>query len=125
MAFAARQRGLALQKLSQPSEAVKAYRQSIALLEKLPKPEPVDVYCIASSHALIHSVALAKGSGLATADADSAAEQATTMMRRAFAAGYSDLAYLRKDSDFDSLRQHPDFQKLLAERQKESKTSGK
>jgi hypothetical protein len=46
-------------------------------------------------------------------------------LRRAFAAGYRDLAYLRTDTDLDSLRKRPDFAKLLAELEKDAKPSEK
>jgi eukaryotic-like serine/threonine-protein kinase len=107
------------------SKSVRGCRQIISLLEKHPKPEPLNVYELACGYALIHGAAAAKGSDLTTADADDAAVQALAALRRALAAGYRDQDSLRKETALDSLRQRPDFAKLLAELEKESKASGK
>jgi len=125
LAYIARQRGLALQKLGQPGEAVKAYRESFTLLEALAKPQPADIYYMACSHALIHGVALEKGSGPTRADAVAAGEQAMSTLRRAVAAGYRYASSMRKDTDLDSLRKRSDFQKLLADLEKDAKASAK
>jgi tetratricopeptide (TPR) repeat protein len=125
LAYIARQRGIALQKLGQSSEAVKAYRESLTLLEVLAKPEPVDIYHMACSYALIHEVALEKGSDPTSADAVAAGEQAMSTLRRAIAAGYRYPSYMRKDTDLDSLRKRSDFQKLLTDLEKNAKASGK
>jgi tetratricopeptide (TPR) repeat protein len=125
LADAVRHRGIALQKLGRPGDAVAAYREAIALLEKLPKPEPYDVYSLACSHALIHGTAPDKGSGLTAADTHAAGELALAALRRAVAAGYRDRAGLHQDTDLDSLRQRPDFRKLLADLEKDSKAPGK
>jgi hypothetical protein len=80
---------------------------------------------LACSYALKHALALDKGSGLTTADAPAAAEQAITTLRRAIAAGYRDLANMRKDTDLDSLRKRPDFEQMLADLEKEVKANNK
>jgi hypothetical protein len=125
MAAPVRKRGVALQKLGRPGEAVEAYRESITLLEGLEKPEADDVYDLACSHALIHGVASEKGSGLTATAAFAAGEQAIATLRRAIAAGYRGLADMRRNTELDSLRKRPEFGKLLAELEKDSKASGK
>jgi hypothetical protein len=104
---------------------VAAYRESITLLKKLAKPEPVNIYETACCYALICGTASEKGSGLTTADADTAGEQAMATLRRAISAGYRDLANMRKDTDLDSLRKRPDFEQVLADLEKEVKANNK
>jgi tetratricopeptide (TPR) repeat protein len=125
IAYHVRNRGIALQKLSRQGEAVAAYRESVTMLEGLARPLPANLYALACSYALLHGIAGEKGSGLTAADAHDAGEHALATLRRAIAAGYHDLANLRKDTDLDSLRTRPDFQKLLAEVEKDTKVSGK
>jgi tetratricopeptide (TPR) repeat protein len=125
LAYVLGNRGLALQKLGRPGEAVAAYRELIAYLEKRAQPQPADVYNLACSYALISGIAGEKGSGLTTADADAAGEKAVATLRRAIAAGYRDAAHMRKDTDLDSLRKRPDFEKLLADLEEDLKTSKK
>jgi tetratricopeptide (TPR) repeat protein len=125
LADALRNRGIALQKLGRPGEAVAAYREATGLLEKLAKPEPYDVYGQARCHALIHGMAPEKGSGLTAVDTHAAGELAMTALRRAIAAGYRDAANLRQDADLDSLRQRPEFRKLLADLEEAVRAPGK
>src|SRR5262249_52798098 len=91
------QRGLTLQKLARPSEAVGAYREAITLGEKLDRPTPADLYNISCDYALLHGLSRNKESGVSAADAG---EKALATLRRAIAAGYRDTANLRTDTDF-------------------------
>ena len=43
------------------------------------------------------------------------AERAVELLQKAVKAGWKDAAHMKKDSDFDSLRDRADFQKLLAD----------
>jgi tetratricopeptide (TPR) repeat protein len=99
LATALRGRGMALQKLGRPGEAVKAYRESITLLESLAKPTEADRHDVACGYALLHGLAQEKGSGLSNAEAHAAGEQAVATLRRAIAAGYRNAAWMRKESD--------------------------
>jgi serine/threonine-protein kinase len=119
------QRGHALQKLARPSEAVGAYREAIALGEKLVKPTSDDLYNISCDYALLHGLSRDKGSGVSAADAAGAGEKAVATLRRAIMAGYRDTANLRKDTDLDSVRKRHDFEKLLADLETELKASKK
>jgi hypothetical protein len=47
--------------------------------------------------------------------ADSYSDRALAMLRQAIRRGYKDAANLKKDTDLDPLRSHPEFQKLLKE----------
>jgi tetratricopeptide (TPR) repeat protein len=65
---------------------------------------------------------LARVYALSAAAPDAVPEQAehyaartVGLLRQAMAAGYKDVEALKKDADFDAVRQRPDFQKLLSE----------
>jgi serine/threonine-protein kinase len=47
-------------------------------------------------------------------------ERAVAVLRQALANGYKDIAHLQKDKDLDALRPRDDFQKLLADLEKET-----
>ena len=52
------------------------------------------------------------GSGMTTADARAEADNAMKTLRRAFAAGWKNLAHTRADTDLDPVRSRPDYQML-------------
>jgi hypothetical protein len=108
-------RGLALQKLRRFTEAAASYREAIGIWENLAKPEPDNLYSLACSYGLLHGLARENESGITVKDADAAGEQAVAALRRAIAAGFRDLAGIRKETDLDSLRERPDFEKVLKE----------
>jgi tetratricopeptide (TPR) repeat protein len=111
----ARERGKALQKLGQLPEAVASFREAIRIWKRMWKPKPDDQYDLASSYALLYGAALEKESGLTMMEADEVGEHAVAVLRRAIDAGYRDLATMSKDTDLDSLRKRPDFEKVLKE----------
>jgi tetratricopeptide (TPR) repeat protein len=125
LADVVRNRGITLANLGRPAEAVTAYRESIKLLAGVAKPRPGNVYDTACCHALLHAAAADKASGLSSADARAEADHAVATLRRAIAAGYRNAAHMRKDTDLDSLRKMPDFEKVLADLEKDLKASGK
>ena len=47
--------------------------------------------------------------------AETHAARAVALLRQAVAAGYKDVAHMKKDPDLDALRAQPDFQKLVEE----------
>jgi len=51
-------------------------------------------------------------------------DQAMMWLRAAIARGYNDVEHMKTDDDLTSLRQRPDFQKLLAELEAKRKQSG-
>jgi len=53
------------------------------------------------------------------------AARAVELLRQAVAKGYKDAAHMKKDTDLDPLRSHPEFQKLLKELEAKGKTEGK
>jgi hypothetical protein len=93
--------------------------------KKLDKPTSVDLYNMTCYYALLHGLSRDKGSGVSAADTADAGKKALATVRRAITAGYRDTANLRKDTDLDSLRKRPDFEKLLADLETELKASKK
>jgi serine/threonine-protein kinase len=115
-AAAIRHLGTALQASSRPADAIEHYRRSLAQLESIERPSATNIYDMACCRALIAGTAAAPGSGLPPAEAEAEAARAVALVRRAFAAGYSGLAWVRDlDTDLKPIRGRPDFQALMAE----------
>jgi serine/threonine-protein kinase len=108
-----RRRGIAMQKCGRPAEAVQNLRQSIALLQALTEPTPYDYYCLARSHSLLSGVAAEAGSGLTAADGRAEADHAVASLQRAFAAGWNNLYWIRRDLELIPIRSRSDFQLLM------------
>jgi tetratricopeptide (TPR) repeat protein len=116
MASVVRQLGTALQASGRPADAIEHYRRSLAQIESIERLTAVNVYDMACCRALIAGAAAAPGSGLSAAEAEAEATQAVSLLRRAFAAGYGDLAWARDlDTDLKPIRGRSDFQALMAE----------
>jgi serine/threonine-protein kinase len=62
---------------------------------------------------LLGGVAGAPGSGLSAAQGRAELDRAVHTLRRAVAAGYRSVAWIRRDPDLDSLRSRPEFQLLM------------
>jgi tetratricopeptide (TPR) repeat protein len=96
--------------LGRHAEALKLREETLALRKaKLGAGHPdtlASMYNVACAHALLvpKSTDRAKQAGLAM-----------ECLKRAVAAGYKDLAQIKKDTDLDALRGRDDFKKLLAE----------
>jgi non-specific serine/threonine protein kinase/serine/threonine-protein kinase len=92
------------------AEALKVREEALTLRKaKLGPDHPetlTSIYNVACSHALM----IPKASNRAKE-----AELAMEWLRSAVAAGYHDVAQMKKDKDLDSLRTREDFKKLLAE----------
>jgi eukaryotic-like serine/threonine-protein kinase len=103
-----------LQSTGRPREAIARYRQSIAELERIEKPSPIDLYDVACCRSLISGAAGEPGSGLTDAEGRAEAEQAVAGVRRACDAGYRNFSWIRAgDTDLKPIRSRPDFQLLL------------
>jgi hypothetical protein len=68
---------------------------------------------LAECHALLGRAAGVPGSGLPPGEGPVELGRAMEMLRRAVAAGYRDLAWMRRDPDLEPLRELPDFQFLM------------
>jgi serine/threonine-protein kinase len=114
LAASVSQLGITQQRSGRPAEAAASFRRAVGLVEALPSPGPNDIFTLACYQGLLAGAAV-EGSGLTAAGARAAADTAMATLRRAIAAGYRDVASLRKDTDLAALRQRDDFQKLLRE----------
>jgi tetratricopeptide (TPR) repeat protein len=115
-ADAIRRIGTAIQASGHPADAINHYRRSLAQLETVKHPTPIDVYDMACCRSLIAGAAAEGGSGLSPTEAEVEAVQAVALVRRAFAAGYSNLIWVRADDpDLKPIRIRPDFQQLMKE----------
>jgi len=106
------------------TEALRLVQRAVDLLESLPQLDPANSYQLAVNLALCVSLI---GAGPAAAPPDDEAElspadrlrrqvygmHAVTALNRAVAGGFASLEVCQSDADLDSLRDRPDFQKLL------------
>jgi tetratricopeptide (TPR) repeat protein len=109
-----RRLGTVLLAEGRPAKAIVHFGQSLAELDRLEKPTPVDFYDMACCRSLISQAASEAGSGLTAAQGVAEAERAVAGLRRAFDAGYSNLTWARKgDPDLKPIRSRRDFQMLI------------
>jgi tetratricopeptide (TPR) repeat protein/tRNA A-37 threonylcarbamoyl transferase component Bud32 len=104
------------QELGHRDEARRALERSCSVLENHPQPEPVDLYNLACSRARLAGLADAEAVGGPSRDRDlghQQAEAAMAALRRAVAAGYTNLPDVIRDPDLDPLRSRSDFQLLM------------
>jgi tetratricopeptide (TPR) repeat protein len=98
-------------KLGRIAEAVKVARQEADRLEK--RSEPYDPACY---RALIAGwLRSGDKSETATKEAAAEADRAMALLHKAVAAGFRDVALLKRDNDLDALRGRKDFKKLIAD----------
>jgi hypothetical protein len=107
--------GTALQQTGRLAAAVVEYRRSLAMLERVEKPAPVDVYNMACCQALLAAAARLPGSGLTEAEGRDLADKAMSTLQKAVAAGYRRPELFKHDPDLALLRQEEDFKKLMTE----------
>jgi serine/threonine-protein kinase len=107
--------GITHQRAGRPADAVKAHQGAIKVMEDLRPPSSGNLYSLACYQALLAGVAGEAGSGLTSDEARTMADRAMLRLSAAVAAGFRNVAHLRKDTDLDSLRKRDDFQKLLAD----------
>jgi tetratricopeptide (TPR) repeat protein len=88
-----------------------------ATLAALPNPAAVELYNLACMRARL--IPLADG------DRDQAVARALASLRRAIDAGYRDAVNISTDVDMEPLRQHDEFNKLLADLRSRLATGGK
>jgi eukaryotic-like serine/threonine-protein kinase len=114
LADCVRRVGVTLQASGRADDAIAHYRQSLADLERLEKPTPIDLYDIACCRSLISGAASEPGSGLTAAEGQAEAERAVAGVRRALDAGYAEVSWVRNgDPDLKPIRSRPDFQQLM------------
>jgi serine/threonine-protein kinase len=108
-------RGLGATQLAagQKPEAVATWRRAIEAGERLRSSPAETIYYLAGCHALLGGVAGAPGSGLSAAQGQAELERAMDTLRRAIAAGYRPVGWMRRDPDLAPLRSRQDFHLLM------------
>jgi serine/threonine-protein kinase len=94
-------------------DAVANWRRAVAIGERLHYNYCETLLNLASCHALLGGIAGAPGSGLSAEEGQAERDRAMEALRRAVAAGFRTVTWLRRDPDLNSLRTRPDFQLLL------------
>jgi serine/threonine-protein kinase len=96
-----------------PALAAGPIRQAVTLLERIAILEPANGYNLACGYANLAGIAALPGSGMSALEGRAAAERAMQSLHRVVAAGYRNVAVMRKDHDLDSLRSRDDFKLLM------------
>jgi tetratricopeptide (TPR) repeat protein len=110
-----RRRGLCLRQLGDLAGATADTRRAVKLSDV---QQPFSGYLLfetACCHAVLAGLAGRAGSGVSAAEGEEAANRAMEWLQRAVANGYRNSNQLRIESALDSLRNRPDFKKLMAE----------
>jgi tetratricopeptide (TPR) repeat protein len=95
------------------TDAVSTLRRVVAFGEGNPASYGETLNYLAECHALLGRAAGVPGSSLPPGEGPVELERAMEMLRRAVAAGYRDVAWMRRDPDLDPLRPRADFQMFL------------
>jgi tetratricopeptide (TPR) repeat protein len=91
-------------------------RKTAELWEKLHRTDARSLYNAACYRAVTASVCTTTNKSPAAAqEAQAEADQAMAWLSQAIAAGYDNVALMKKDTDLDPLRHRADFQKLLTD----------
>ncbi len=105
--------------LNQTEQARRTMNLAREVGERLPSDSPTDLYNLACYRALNATFALRPGDEKATAEERAEqkrqADQAMEALRKAIAAGYKDLNWIRQDADLHVLRGRADFKALEAD----------
>ncbi|HWY85351.1 MAG TPA: serine/threonine-protein kinase [Gemmataceae bacterium] len=89
-------------------------RATAELWEKLQRTGAESLYCGACLRAVTATVLRAgNDSPIAKAQANAEADRAMAWLQQAVAAGYKDVAHLKRDKDLDDLRDREDYRKLV------------
>jgi serine/threonine-protein kinase len=99
--------------LGRPGQAAAPLRQAVAIRERFQTLRPVDRYNLACGHADLAAIASKPGSGMTAAEGRAEADRTMHWLQQAVAAGYRNVALMRRDTDLNSLRSRPDFKLLM------------
>jgi serine/threonine-protein kinase len=107
--------GLARRRSGRPAEAAAEFERAVAIMERLAnlQPDGYNLYNLACFRSLLSGIAAQPGAGLSADEIARFGAQAVSALRQAVAAGFQDVAFMRRDTDLDPLRTRPDFQMLL------------
>ena len=95
------------------ADAAEVFSRAVSLLETASDLGPEDLVELAATHSLLASLAGNAESRLTAVQAQAEVEAALATLRRAISLGYRDVARMRNDTDFDTLRARLDFQLIL------------
>ena len=98
--------GIVRQKALQQSEADALLRLALANWQRIPSPEPGDLYGLACAHAWL-------AAGLPSIEAETEAQRAMDFLRQAIAAGNRDSVMMSRDPGLEPLQARPDFRLLM------------
>jgi serine/threonine protein kinase/tetratricopeptide (TPR) repeat protein len=98
---------------NQAAAAVASFQNAIKLIEGRSSAAADQLYDLAAAHAKLSTMANQSGAGLKADEARAEADKAMASLNRAVAAGFGKVEQIRKDPDFDTLRNRDDFKKLL------------
>ena len=90
-----------------------SWRRAVASDERARSSDGETLYYLAGCHARLGGIAGTAGSGLSAAEGAAELDRAMDVLRRAVAAGYRPVAWMKRDPDLDPLRARPDFQLLM------------
>jgi hypothetical protein len=99
----------------QTAEAVVTWRRAIATDERTGSSHGETLYYLAGCHSRLGGIPGAARSGLSAAEGVSELDRAMGVLRRAIAAGYHPVTWMKRDPDLDPLRARADFQALMAD----------
>jgi tetratricopeptide (TPR) repeat protein len=97
----------------QTAAAVASFRSAVKLIEGRSHATAEQLYDLAAVHAKVSRMGADSGSGLNANETRVEADTAMAVLDKAVGAGFRNVDQIRKDTDFDSLRQRDDFKKLL------------
>jgi serine/threonine-protein kinase len=101
-------------KAGRTADAVVSVRESVGILERLSTLlRSIDRENLACGHAMLAGLAAEPGSGMTADEGRAEAERAMHWLQQAVAAGYRNVAIMRRDHTLDSLRSRDDFQLLM------------
>jgi eukaryotic-like serine/threonine-protein kinase len=95
------------------ANAVSTWRQAIAIGERLESSDGEPLYYLAGCHAQLGRVASAPGAEISAQEGKSELDRAMDTLRRAVAAGYHPVKWMRRDPDLGPLRDREDFELLI------------
>ena len=102
--------GATQQTAGQTADAVASWRRAVASDERTRSSSSETLYYLAGCHARLGGIAGTAGSGLSAAEGAAELDRAMGVLRRAVAAGYRNVTWMKRDPDLDPLRARPDFQ---------------
>ena len=104
--------GKLLLQLRREQDALAAFEEAIPVWQAIPDPSADQLYDLACLHALC---ARPSETDKPDVHADLHARRAIECLRKAVDTGYHNLPHVKGDSDFDSIRDRPEFAAILAD----------